>query len=109
MSKNEQDEEPDKYSALDRGESTGLMEPMLVAESSPQRTRLADLAVEFAAQSAAFRHSLPAGVVVSLAKLVRSMNCYYSNLIEGHDTHPVDIERALNNDCKRRFDPTFRD
>jgi Fic family protein len=26
------------------------------------------------------------------------MNCYYSNLIEGHDTHPVDIERALRND-----------
>ena len=26
------------------------------------------------------------------------MNCYYSNLIEGHNTHPVDIERALKND-----------
>jgi Fic family protein len=26
------------------------------------------------------------------------MNCYYSNLIEGHDTPPVDIERALKND-----------
>jgi Fic family protein len=26
------------------------------------------------------------------------MNCYYSNLIEGHYTHPVDIERALKND-----------
>jgi Fic family protein len=26
------------------------------------------------------------------------MNCYYSNLIEGRDTHPVDIERALKND-----------
>jgi Fic family protein len=26
------------------------------------------------------------------------MNCYYSNLIEGHDAHPVDIERALKND-----------
>jgi Fic family protein len=26
------------------------------------------------------------------------MNCYYSNLIEGHSTHPIDIERALNND-----------
>jgi len=25
----------------------------------------------------------------SLADLVRSMNCYYSNLIEGHNTHPV--------------------
>jgi Fic family protein len=23
------------------------------------------------------------------------MNCYYSNLIEGHDTRPKDIERAL--------------
>src|SRR5438093_5841004 len=27
--------------------------------------------------------------------LVRSMNCYYSNLIEGHNTVPRDIERAL--------------
>ena len=26
------------------------------------------------------------------------MNLYYSNLIEGHDTHPIDIERALNNE-----------
>lgn len=24
------------------------------------------------------------------------MNSYYSNLIEGHDTHPIDIEKALN-------------
>lgn len=29
------------------------------------------------------------------------MNCYYSNLIEGHDTHPVDIERALKDDYSR--------
>jgi Fic family protein len=36
--------------------------------------------------------------VAALADLVRAMNCYYSNLIEGHDTHPVDIERALRND-----------
>ena len=26
------------------------------------------------------------------------MNCYYSNLIEGHDTHSRDIDRALAND-----------
>jgi Fic family protein len=26
------------------------------------------------------------------------MNCCYSNLIEGHDTHPVEIERALKKD-----------
>jgi Fic family protein len=34
------------------------------------------------------------------------MNCYYSNLIEGHDTHPVEIERALKgeyvNDAHKR-------
>jgi Fic family protein len=29
------------------------------------------------------------------------MNCYYSNLIEGHDTHPVDIERALQGDYSK--------
>jgi Fic family protein len=33
-----------------------------------------------------------------MGNLVRSMNCYYSNLIEGHDTHPRDIDRALAND-----------
>lgn len=51
-----------------------------------------------AARSAGFRRSLPMGVVAALADLVRSMNCYYSNLIEGHDTHPVDLEWALKND-----------
>lgn len=34
----------------------------------------------------------------SIGNLVRSMNSYYSNLIEGHDTHPRDIDRALAND-----------
>src|SRR5580700_9833592 len=42
--------------------------------------------------------SLPPSILTSLASLIRSMNCYYSNLIEGHDTHPIDIERALKND-----------
>ncbi len=30
------------------------------------------------------------------------MNCYYSNLIEGHDTHPHDIDRALIADYSSR-------
>ena len=33
-----------------------------------------------------------------LADLVSIMNCYYSNLIEGHHTRPRDIERALADD-----------
>lgn len=74
------------------------MEPMLVGASSRHRGVLTDLAVELAAKSAGFRRSLPESVLTALADLVRSMNCYYSNLIEGHDTHPIDIERALKDD-----------
>ena len=97
MNDMERDEKP-AISAADRGESVGLMEPLLVSESSRHRTALTDVAVELAAKSAGFRRSLPGGVLTALADLVRAMNCYYSNLIEGHDTHPVDIERALKND-----------
>lgn len=89
---------PGDGNPLDRGEPVSLMEPMRLSESSRHRGVLADLAVELAAHSAGFRRSLPEGVLAALADLVRAMNCYYSNLIEGHDTHPVDIERALKND-----------
>lgn len=82
----------------DRGESIGLMEPLVLSDGSPHRPALNDLAIELAAASAGFRRSLPDGVVRALADLVRVMNCHYSNLIEGHDTHPVDIERALKKD-----------
>jgi Fic family protein len=75
-----------------------MMEPLLVGYDSRFRQELGDLAMELTARAAGFRRSLPDGVLQSLAALVRAMNCYYSNLIEGHDTHPVDIERALGND-----------
>ena len=82
----------------DDGETLGLFEPLMVSEGAPARAGLNDLALELAEQSAAFRSSLPASIAGALADLVRAMNCYYSNLIEGHDTHPIDIERALRND-----------
>jgi len=34
----------------------------------------------------------------SLAELVVTMNSYYSNLIEGHFTHPLDVEKATKKD-----------
>jgi len=74
------------------------MEPMRISETSRHREILTDLSVELAAHSTGFRRSLPKGVLTALADLVRAMNCYYSNLIEGHDTHPVDIERAMKDD-----------
>ena len=36
--------------------------------------------------------------VASLRELVREMNSYYSNCIEGKNTHPMQIERALHQD-----------
>lgn len=91
----------DMETAEDRGDAVSLMEPLLIAEGSRHRAELIDLAFDLAQKAAGFRRSLPASLISSLATLVRSMNCYYSNLIEGHDTHPVDIERALKNDYSR--------
>lgn len=85
----------------DRGESPAEMEPLLVGETSRFRGSLTDLAVELAQKAAGFRRSLQESLLKSLADLVRAMNCYYSNLIEGHYTHPIDIERALRNDYSK--------
>ena len=107
MSESKADMEVDISAVMDGDEAVALMEPMLIAEGSRHRGDLTDLAVEIAARSAGFRRSLPDGVRTALADLVRALNCYYSNLIEGHDTHPVDIERALKNDYSN--DPRKRD
>ena len=90
--------EADISEAVGRAESVSLMEPLLLPEGSRHSSGLTDLAVDLAAHTAGFRRSLPDGVLAALADLVRAMNCYYSNLIEGHNTHPVDIERALRDD-----------
>ena len=93
--------------AADRGESIGLMEPLLLSERARRRGEIVDRAVELAQKAAGLRRALPESLLASLATLVRAMNCYYSNLIEGHDTHPVDIERALARDYST--DPRKRD
>lgn len=92
--------------AVDRDEVVSLMEPLLLGERSPHRGPLTDLALDLTQKSAGFSRSLPPGILASLGDLVRAMNCYYSNLIEGHSTHPVEIERALkseySNDARKR-------
>jgi Fic family protein len=99
--------EPDIEPAVDRGEDITIMQPMKFGEGGSRFRDAVDLALELTAKSAAFRSSLPSAMRTGLADLVRAMNCYYSNLIEGHDTHPVDIERALKNDFSA--DPAKRD
>ena len=68
------------------------MEPMLPRDD---RANLADLAVELVAKASMLAGQIQETVRESIGDLVRSMNCYYSNLIEGHNTHPRDIDAAL--------------
>ena len=91
----------------DDNEAISLFEPLMVSEQSNKRSDLNDLALELVEKSAAFRSSLPPSIAASLSDLIRSMNCYYSNLIEGHNTHPIDIDRALAGDYST--DPEQRD
>ena len=94
----ETDTKTDISAVIDRHEDVSSMQPVLISQDSRHRAKLTDLVVELTNKSARFRGSLPTRTAEALSELVLSMNCYYSNLIEGHDTHPRDIERSLRND-----------
>ena len=71
----------------------------------------ASIAIAFPMASSC--RSLPEGIATALAGLVRSVKCQHDrNLIEGHDTHPVEITRALNKynsaDLKKRSKAPLR-
>lgn len=91
----------DILTKADRGETPSIMEPLLLSSECRRRRELEELAFNLGLESAKLRNSLPPGAVLPLAELVRSMNCYYSNLIEGHNTHPIEIERALKGDYSK--------
>jgi len=71
------------------------IEPAIPAD---QDHALEDLAYELVSAASAIAGQIHPLVQQSIGDLVRSMNCYYSNLIEGHNTVPRDIERALAQD-----------
>jgi Fic family protein len=68
------------------------LEPCRLEQVPPP---IADRVVELARRAAQLDAAVPEHAASDLAGLVRIMNCYYSNLIEGHNTRPRDIERAL--------------
>ena len=71
------------------------MEPMFPTAKGEE---LNNLAIEVIRQSAALGEKLHPLTRRGVVELVRTMNSYYSNLIEGHNTHPADIERAMAHD-----------
>ena len=82
-------------SANDIIETPARIEPARL-EETPEA--IADAIVALSSASAALGARLHPATAASLSDLVRLMNCYYSNLIEGHDTRPRDIARALVGD-----------
>jgi Fic family protein len=77
--------------------NTSAMEPLLPDD----RQDLEDLATDLVAKANTLAGRLHPVMRASVGDLVRSMNCYYSNLIEGHNTLLIDIDRALNNDLSK--------
>ena len=82
---------------------TSQMEPLL-PDVSPE---LEDMASAVVSRSAALGGQLHPITRNSVVELLRITNSYYSNLIEGHSTHPIDIERAMQQDYFS--DPARRD
>lgn len=77
---------PDLYTA------PAAMEPMFPTDPDGE---LEALAIDLVAKAARLSEAMHPITRAAVAELVRPMNSYYSNLIEGHDTHPIDIARAL--------------
>jgi Fic family protein len=73
------------------------MEPLLPED----RQDIEDLATDLVAKAGALAARLHPVMRASVGDLVRNMNCYYSNLIEGHHTLPIDIDRALNDEFSK--------
>jgi len=81
------------------------MEPLI---PKAQGARLSELTCEVLKASGRLTGQIHSPhVLARVADLVRDMNSYYSNLIEGHKTTPRDIERAMNRDFSD--DPTQQD
>lgn len=73
-------------------ETVARIEPARLEEAP---AAISDLIAELSAAAARLGSALNPHTAANLADLVRIMNTYYSNLIEGHDTRPRDIARAL--------------
>lgn len=73
-------------------ETVQRIEPATLDEVSQKIT---DVIADFTAAAAILDRSFHPSTAANLADLVRIANTHYSNLIEGHNTRPKDIERAL--------------
>ncbi|MGP3699490.1 Fic family protein [Rhodobacter sp. NSM] len=74
-------------------ETPARIEPCGIEEAIP--IELTDLVLELRSSAEALGRRLHPDSAAELRSMTRIMNAYYSNLIEGHNTRPRDIEAAL--------------
>jgi len=74
-------------------ETPTRIEPCGIEDTIPEA--LSDLVVSIRAAASDLGHGLHPDSMRELRGMIRIMNSYYSNLIEGHNTRPRDIEAAL--------------
>jgi Fic family protein len=72
--------------------------PHLPRDPYRKYPELVDKASNLQIKASQLATSFRPSVIEAIANLLTQMNCYYSNLIEGHQTHPIDIDRALKQD-----------
>ncbi len=83
-------------------------EPLVPRASAAGEGGLPALAGEVAARALSLKRMVHPVTEARLAQLLRSVNSYYSNRIEGQHTHPLDIERALAKDFSSEPDKARR-
>lgn len=74
-------------------EAATRIEPCGIEEMIPEA--LSDLVVAVGEEAAEIGRGLHPESAAELRGILRIMNAYHSNLIEGHNTRPRDIESAL--------------
>lgn len=65
---------------------------------------LKDKATEVVRSSAALSGALSRQTLSSIVEMMRLTNSYYSNRIEGNDTHPIEVQKALWETENRKSD-----
>ena len=73
------------------------LEPLL-----PDTRAVEPLVLDLTRETAALASEVPSPLDRSITELLRNINSYHSNLIEGHDTRPRDILRAMQGDLSQQ-------
>ncbi|MBD1399050.1 Fic family protein [Pontibacter sp. JH31] len=80
---------------MDLYKDPSAMSPLMPEDKARELNELANEVIKESARLSSSMHSLTRRAI---AEFLRPMNSYYSNLIEGHDTHPIDIDKAMKED-----------